>query len=433
MSGRDAPTRVPTVGWWLFAALFLGGLGIGRTAPAPANKNATPVPSTDAAARERAEIPTTAPVLWGPTRHGSAVYPPQDLPLRFNHGRHLALGLVCQTCHTKIDESRRSADNNFPRGQVCDGCHGAQHPRPADVPARCELCHTAVQDGRVVAGIRAPKPLLHFNHRLHAEKGSACEDCHGDMRSVRLATVLQLPREAQCLTCHDGVEATARCGACHPTARDGRLVTRARDEPTLAALVPRGASSWGGAHDLAFVEDHRAIAKAQPGMCDTCHAESFCIDCHAGTLRPLRLHPADYVQAHAADAVARGQDCQSCHRTQTFCLGCHERLGLGARERETLGAPGALQFHPPGWSGPPGQPQGHAHAAQRNITACTSCHQEDSCLACHATTRAATPGLGVNPHGMGFRHSAKCSALADRNRRMCLRCHAPGTPELDCR
>lgn len=421
----------------LFVLLFAGGLRAGQPRESSGRGPTMMVDGVgqgpgSAGARARAEIPTTVGVGWGPTRHGSAVYPAQTLPLRFNHGQHLALGLVCQTCHVDIDGSRKASDNNFPRGQVCDRCHGDQHPRPQEAPAQCELCHTDVRGNRVTSGLRAPKPLLHFNHRLHAEKGSTCTDCHGDMRSVRLATTLQLPREQQCLTCHDGVEASARCGACHPTARDGRLVTRAVDDRSLPALIPRGQSAWGATHDLAFVEDHQAIAKAQPRLCESCHAETFCTDCHAGALRPLRLHPADYVQAHAVDATARAQDCQSCHRTQTFCLGCHERLGFGERSQGPFGVGGGLAFHPPGWAGPPGQPQSHAHAAQRNLAACTSCHQEDSCLACHATTQGAMSGLGVNPHGPGFRQSPKCTALSNANRRVCLRCHAPGVPELEC-
>ena len=86
------------------------------------------------------EVPTTTPVLLGPARGGSPVYPEQDIPLRFNHGQHLALKIDCVRCHTKIRGSTQTADFNFPTGASCDGCHGAQHPRPAGEPARCDLC-----------------------------------------------------------------------------------------------------------------------------------------------------------------------------------------------------------------------------------------------------------------------------------------------------
>lgn len=386
--------------------------------------------------RKRAEQPSTVGAMHGPTRRGSAVYPKQDIPISFNHGQHLKLGMDCAQCHTDIDRSRRATDNNFPRGKVCDSCHGPQHPKPRTEPAKCSLCHTKVDTSggkqRVKAGLRAPKPLLKFNHALHDKAGSDCEDCHGDMSRVRLATVLQLPTEQNCLECHDGVGATDACSACHPTQSGGKLKTRAIDDRSMPALVPKDDNSWGAAHDLAFVEDHAHISKANPSLCQSCHDESFCTDCHAGVIRPMRIHSGDFINTHALDARAQTTNCQSCHRTQSFCLGCHERMGFDQEPGSAFAVGGSLSFHPDGWAGPPGMPQGHAHAAQRNMTACASCHTEDSCLACHATAGGSVGGLGANPHGTRFRDSARCNALATRNRRVCLKCHAPGDPQLDC-
>lgn len=378
------------------------------------------------------EIPATAPVTHGPMRGGSPVYPEQDIPLRFNHGQHLGLGLACARCHTKIGESDKVADFNFPTGAVCDSCHGPQHPRPATEPARCGQCHTRLSEGRVTATLRAPKANLQFSHKNHLAAGANCQSCHGDMSKVRMATVLQLPSEASCLTCHDGRKASSRCATCHPADTNGKLATRSFSDRVMPALVPRGKSSWGAAHDLAFVEDHRGIAKANPSLCAQCHNETFCTDCHAGAVRPMRIHAADYMTTHALDARANTQDCQSCHRMQTDCLACHQRLGMGDGPDAKFGVGSSLRFHPIGWEGPPDSPQSHAFAAQRNIATCASCHTEDSCLACHATTSAAMPGLNVSPHGPGFAASMRCSALAARNHRVCLKCHEPGDPRNEC-
>lgn len=404
-----------------------------RSTQRPAGVGRGPVLREGKPPRARGEIPATVGAATGPTMAGSAVYPAQELPLRFTHDQHLALGLDCARCHPKAKDSTKAGDLLVPTGAVCDECHGAQHPRPEGGVDKCTLCHTHVDDaGRVTAGLRMPKPLLRFNHKLHASKAIDCDGCHPAMDRVRLASTLQLPREAKCLECHDGFTATSRCSACHPAGSDGRLLTRAQDDRVLPALVPRGASSWGAAHDLAFVEDHVAIAKSNPRLCQSCHDDAFCIDCHDGPIRPLRIHAGDYLTIHAMDARAATSDCQSCHRTQSFCLGCHERVGFGERDAGEFGTGGGLRFHPEGWSGPPGTPQSHAHAAQRNITACTSCHTEDTCLACHATTGAITPGLGVSPHGPDFARSPRCGALSSHNRRVCLRCHAPGDPQLEC-
>jgi len=378
------------------------------------------------------EIPATVPAMVGPGQLGSPVYPEQQIPIRFDHSRHLKLGMQCATCHTKILGSTRATDFNFPTGAACDGCHGAQHPKPADGPSNCQICHTQTDGVRVTAGLQAPRPKLVFNHKLHLDRGADCSTCHGDMSKVRLATTDHLPREQTCLSCHDGKQAKDTCSTCHPSDHAGKLVTRDLADRTIPKLIPTGVSGWGAAHDLSFIEDHRGIAKAQPGLCQSCHDESFCTDCHTGTVRPLRIHASDYLTAHAMDARAATQDCQSCHRLQSDCLACHERLGLGAGPDRRFGVGSALSFHPEGWSGSPGMPQAHAMAAQRNIATCASCHTEDTCLSCHATTSVGTPGLGVSPHGPAFAGSMRCQALATQNRRVCLKCHTPADPHIEC-
>ena len=434
------PSRSSVAAAFAVLACFVAGVGRGfAPPPSAARKTATAAGSSRVSSsaqppgRERAEVPSTLAMTHGPRLPGSAVYPHQVIPLRFDHGQHLGLGLDCARCHVGIATSRSAGDFNFPSGAVCDDCHGQQHPPEFGQPRQCELCHTAMVEGRVTTTLSAPKALLHFDHRLHLIRGVDCVQCHGDMSKVRLATTLQLPREATCLACHDGIEASSQCRTCHPADSTGALVTRSSGQRDAPPLVPTGTSAWGMEHDLAFVEDHAAVAKANPTACKTCHTESFCQDCHAGSIRPMRIHAGDYLTLHAMDARAKTQDCQSCHRTQTFCLGCHERVSLGNRADGPFGVGGGQQFHPPGWSGPPGVPQDHAFVAQGSMATCSSCHTEDSCLACHATADVGRPGFSVSPHGQGFRQSVRCEALVTRNRRVCLKCHAPGDPDLDCR
>jgi len=124
---------------------------------------------------------------------------------------------------------------------------------------------------------------------------------------------------------------------------------------------------------------------------------------------------------------------------QSFCLGCHERLGVVdiRTGNETSFRPvGPRQFHPDGWAAPTASnnPNHHAWQAQRQIKQCVSCHRQETCLECHAAKNE--PGLTgkmqIDPHPPNWRGSERCNALATRNVRMCLRCHQPGDSQLSC-
>jgi hypothetical protein len=246
-----------------------------------------------------------------------------------------------------------------------------------------------------------------------------------------------------CLACHDGKQASGRCSACHPTLSDGRL----RTSFPSGKLVPSGSLTGFDAHTGAFRSDHR-VAGRNERACATCHKQSECTDCHAaGVVRPAEIHPSDYASLHAVDARRNVPDCASCHRNQSFCLGCHQRLGVGAdpeggqpgrQPNNPFGTGTAVKhFHPPGWirdatgavlTAP--SPASHGFAAKRNLRACVSCHREESCLACHSADLSRS--IGINPHGVGFAASGRCRALASRNQRACVKCHTPGAPELGC-
>jgi hypothetical protein len=189
------------------------------------------------------------------------------------------------------------------------------------------------------------------------------------------------------------------------------------------------------------------VAGRDEGYCLSCHRRNECVDCHGGVVRPPDIHPSDYVSLHPVDARRNTPDCSSCHRLQSFCVGCHQRSGvaadpegglLGQRANNPFGTgTGVKQFHPPGWArDASGQvistprPASHSLQAKRNIRACASCHREESCLTCHSTDPSHGPVF--SPHGPGFAATARCRFLAARNRRACLKCHAVGAAELSC-
>ena len=366
----------------------------------------------------------TPPV--GPTRSPSPViYPPQDVPLMFSHAAHASEfpNMTCDRCHPSAATSKSSVDNLMAREAACtgDGCHTIDRAAPS--AAACARCHPGFRDGdRTVARVRVPAPNLKFAHQSHVGRGAACATCHGDFAAVGLGGREQLPRMATCLGCHDGSRASAACTTCHLTGEAGRITTHFAD----GDLVPSG-SLRGDAHDLTFVRRHADLAQADARYCASCHQEEFCSDCHDGAVKPLDYHTGDYLSIHPIEARRNVPDCSTCHRSQTFCVGCHSRVGLSADGR--VGAPEADdpeagRFHPAGWAEETIGADHHALEARRNLKQCASCHREQFCVGCHTAEEGS---MQVSPHPVGWAGSRRCEALAARNERMCLRCHI--TPE----
>ena len=449
------------------AAVGVGAALATARAAAPATTQAAPV----------------APVV--PAGPSPLIYPAETIPIKFDHALHARLGATCEGCHTTAATSTVAADNLIPPEAACHGCHLIDRARPASSsgtlkgsprppatgsagrspapPTRCDACHV---DGAGLGWmpenaqsqpprVALARPNLKFNHRLHATRGIGCESCHASAAKEGMVTRADLPMMASCLGCHDGKhegnQATARCGACHLTLPDGRLQVQLATAATLMAggtglLEPSGSLRGLDAHGPTFRRDH-AQAGRDESYCLSCHRRNECVDCHGGVVKPPDIHPSDYVTLHVPDARRNVPDCSSCHRLQTFCIGCHQRTGVasdptgglpGVRATSPFGTgTGVKQFHPPGWARDAAgvviaapRPQSHSVQAKRNIRSCVSCHREESCLACHSTDPARGPNF--SPHGPNFGRTARCRFLAARNQRACLKCHAIGAAELDC-
>ncbi len=382
-------------------------------------------------------------VLLAPPPVGP-VYPADSTPLTFDHARHAALGLSCGRCHAAADTSVRPGDRLLPDEALCFECHDPRARPPGD--PGCATCHPGYRPTTLPAdprrtGLARPLPApvvlrpaaLTFGHRPHLARGATCDDCHRGVAQSTDAAERFLPDMATCVDCHARNNASIACATCHPTGPDGRLETRLPAGP----LMPRGRFHPAD-HRGRFAQDHGALARADGAYCAECHAPADtltrpgCARCHASAVKPLSLHPADYVRTHGIDA-RRATDCVGCHRQQTFCLDCHTRSGVsmvpGPTTFDRTGSDG--RFHPPGFVGVTGEPAGpahHRHAARRNLRECTSCHRESDCVTCHAADAA----LGLrapSPHPPGF----DCATL-DRNARGCLKCHRePGALEALCR
>jgi hypothetical protein len=194
------------------------------------------------------------------------------------------------------------------------------------------------------------------------------------------------------------------------------------------------------AHTPDFIEHHAALAASDSQACARCHTDSECADCHDARVRPRRVHPNDFLTLHAVAARTEGTACSSCHHGQAFCVNCHQRAGMS--ESGPVGNFSRRgRFHPPAsvWSSGPRTAAHHAWEAQRNLTACVSCHQERDCVTCHATRAGGGPGglpagaaRGTNPHPTGF--ETRCRMAFADNPRPCLVCHDPAERALEvCR
>jgi hypothetical protein len=372
------------------------------------------------------------------TGPSTAIFPPQKLTLRFNHKFHVGTqGLKCDACHKGALTSTSVQDVLTPKPAVCDGCHGTDHSNLDKVaagdgpPGECAFCHLGYQpsDGNRVAKFFIPRPNMVFNHQKHAARNINCQQCHGDVQELEMATRDQMPRMRGCFNCHQHPDAAARgdaksaCDTCHlkgGSTEGGRL-------KTVFASGTMNPPRWmhNAQHAPDFVQRHKYVAANDSQFCANCHKEEYCVGCHDGRVRPRNIHPADYLNMHATEARLATQRCTSCHREQSFCLQCHQRLGVSMSG--PTGVKEAGRFHPPKseWSDAPRRPGHHAYEAMRNLNACVSCHIERDCVICHGGQGI---GGGFNPHNGGF--AGGCASQMRRNPRPCYVCHEPGAPAL---
>lgn len=90
-------------------------------------------------------------------------------------------------------------------------------------------------------------------------------------------------------------------------------------------------------HTSAFVKDHKAAANQDSGTCASCHAPSFCADCHGGKVamkpatklsdRPERMSPhrGNYLVLHKLEGKMDPTGCFKCHGrgNNDKCAACH--------------------------------------------------------------------------------------------------------------
>ncbi len=366
-----------------------------------------------------------------PSARSLAIYPEQRIALRFSHREHLAKGMSCVSCHDAAVRSDSARDRLIPPEARCAACHdieGARAGKKTEPPAACEACHPAFDATihRAPPASLFPRAALHFSHAKHLDRLRAlprtardeeCRTCHGSYAEVDLATRAQLPPMATCLDCHDGKRAPIQCSTCHLTAFGAKGARLETDLPS-GQLRPGPGDPLGLDHGQRYDRMHALVAPGHREQCLACHSDRQCLACHDGTTKRAAIHPGDFVSTHAVPARADEPHCDACHRRQSFCIACHERVGVGA-EAPAFQVQGH-RVHPANWA------QNHGAQAARNIGQCASCHREEGCLQCHATTGTPTPNAPTHPPGF----SGNCGSLYRKNARACQKCHAASDPAL---
>jgi hypothetical protein len=314
----------------------------------------------------------------------------------FPHRKHVVAGVSCTRCHAGIERDSSPA-LHLPDDTTCTSCHDKPHDtRP------CLGCHAPAD---AVAQLAESRDHLKFDHGRHlaGEAKGNCMRCH---KGIAEGDRAMRPAMATCFNCHahDATRDARRCETCHKNLAE---------EGTLPASHL--------AHDGDWMREHGARAASSGDLCETCHKQSFCADCHGVTaptiparrqiMDPMApsVHRAGFASRHSLEARAQPGACQTCHQPDR-CVSCHIARGVAG---DTAGSP-----HPAGWVGLTAGENKHGREARRDPAACASCHGgagEQLCVQCHKVG-----GVGGNPHPAGWSSRQPLSSMP------CRMCHPIG-------
>lgn len=306
--------------------------------------------------------------------------------IKFSHSLHVEeAGLGCVDCHVAAATSTLASDKLSSTHDNCQSCHEDK------LEDQCGYCHTNADNPGPPQAVRE----LLFSHKQHNDMPDIdCITCHTDVTTSTDVQTLAVPAMATCNTCHNDRKASNTCESCHTN---------------FVALLPADHKQSD------FLRTHRDGTRlgALTTSCQTCHAETFCQQCHLGlglktfggrdqltepagrqpltdSPRQTRLqnvHDLNYRFTHGIDAKSRQAECASCHTTQEFCVQCHQAGGNINQARFKPASHGVPGFTTLGRGSGGGV---HAEEARRDMESCITCHdvqgRDPSCMTCHLST-----------------------------------------------
>ncbi len=317
----------------------------------------------------------------------------------FEHRAHVLAGVACVTCHAGIATSGDHDPLHFPSKTDCVGCHTKPHDTHD-----CTACHG---ESHVRGSAELAREHLRFEHQKHmARVKGDCVRCHSEVAVAK--PVALRPTMASCFGCHEHQDQwkVRDCNGCHED-------LAAEETLPSSHLV----------HDSDFVREHGVRAAAAADLCASCHTERSCAACHGqnvpalparlafDTVKMSGLHRAGFKSRHSEEARAQPGLCSTCH-SEDSCVQCHaaSHITPGSATRSP---------HPPNWVSASRGGSEHGTQARIDPMSCASCHGgagEQLCIGCHKVG-----GSGGSPHGRGF--------VSNKNKTHdvpCRSCHAVG-------
>ena len=325
---------------------------------------------------------------------------PTDPSRPFPHRAHVDKGVNCVVCHAGVEHAGDTGPLHLPTEAVCRSCHTKPHDERA-----CLGCHgeASTREGAEIA-----RKNLRFDHTKHVPVAHGdCVRCHSAVADAKAGTIL--PKMASCFSCHEHKDQWKMrdCDGCH-------VDLTAEDTLPTSHLI----------HDGDWIREHGVRAGSERDLCASCHTERSCAKCHgAGTTPTLPakmafdevslpgLHRAGFRSRHAEEARADPGLCTTCH-SENSCVDCHTASHVSPAG--TTRSP-----HPVGWVGSGRGGSEHGVQARIDPVSCAGCHGgagEMLCVGCHRVG-----GAGGSPHGPGF--TSTKNKVHDMP---CRLCHGPG-------
>jgi hypothetical protein len=267
---------------------------------------------------------------------------------------------------------------------------------------QCTQCHDVTK--RVVT----PSAGIIIKHDPHTEAEVACAVCHNRVAHVEdFELELRDPNTGErnrkhedfmkmtaCFRCHSqgetpkgGIKAPGRCDACHTAGFQLKPPSHLQPGFFPKGHAKLGQAEFKRAEALAAefeggegenTEGEKAESgKEEPvGMrlvkvetineCQTCHKETFCVDCHK---LPMP-HPADFKKGHGKLGKADPTVCANCHGdAKRFCDECHHGSSLEWDYQTDT----------------PWRKQHPKAVATLGTSSCFECHKPTYCSGCHVS------------------------------------------------